>query len=77
MCTWATKGVSGPIVIPSGLAPFTDDDGAGNITTVVTGIDPVLLQAILDDPRGYYVNLHTSVYPAGALRDQLHNPKKW
>jgi hypothetical protein len=34
------------------------------------------LQAILDNPRGYYVNLHTSVNPGGAMRQQMHNPKK-
>ena len=34
------------------------------------------LQAILDNPRGYYVNLHTSVNQTGALREQMHNPKK-
>jgi hypothetical protein len=35
----------------------------------------VTLQAILDNPRNYYVNLHTSVYPNGAMREQMHNPK--
>ena len=36
------------------------------------------LQAILDDPRDYYVNLHTTTptHPGGAMREQLHNPKK-
>ena len=71
------KGENGPIVVDSGVTPFTDADGKGNITTVVTGVDPALLQAILDHPRDYYVNLHTSEYPGGALRDQLHNPTKW
>ena len=70
------KGVNGPIVIDSGAAAFTDADGQGNITTVVAGTLPALLQAILDKPRDYYVNLHTSVNPGGALRDQMHNPKK-
>jgi len=71
------KGVNGPVVVNSGVTAFTDPDGKGNITTVVTGVDPALLQAILDHPREYYVNLHTSTHPAGAARDQLHNPVKW
>lgn len=70
------KGVNGPIVIDSGVASFTDADGDGNVTAVVTGVSPTLLQAILDAPRGYYVNLHTSVNPGGALRDQLETSKK-
>ena len=70
------KGTNGPVLISSGVAPFTDGDGQGNITTVVTGTSPTVLQAILDKPRDYYVNLHTSVNPDGALRDQMHNPKK-
>jgi CHRD domain-containing protein len=65
------KGVNGPIVVDSGVASFTDADGAGNVTAVVTSASPALLQAILDTPRDYYVNLHTSVNPGGAMRDQL------
>jgi len=69
------KGTNGAIVVDSGVGAFTDSDGEGNVTTVVAGT-PATLQAILDNPRGYYVNLHTSVNPGGALREQMHNPKK-
>jgi hypothetical protein len=71
------KGMNGPVVVNSGVTAFTDPDGNGNITTVVTGVDPALLRAILAHPREYYVNLHTSTHPTGAVRDQLHNPVKW
>jgi len=70
------KGVNGAIVVSSGIASFTDADGDGNVTTVVTGVAPATLQAILDSPRDYYVNLHTSVNPAGALRDQLSHSNR-
>ena len=70
------KGTNGPIVVSSGVASISDGDGKGNVTTVVTGTAPATLQAILDNPRSYYVNLHTSVNPGGALREQMHNPKK-
>jgi CHRD domain len=73
----AKKGANGPIVVDSDVAAFTDADGVGNITAMVTG-SPAVLQAILDKPRDYYVNLHTTTppHPGGAVRDQLHNPKK-
>jgi CHRD domain len=71
------KGTAPPnnIVVSSNIASFTDADGQGNITAVVTGTAPATLQAIVDNPRNYYVNLHTSVYPNGAMREQMHNPK--
>jgi len=70
------KGANGPVVVNSGVVSFTDADGQGNITTVVAGTSPATLQAILDNTRNYYVNLHTNVNPGGALREQMHNPQK-
>jgi CHRD domain len=72
----AAKGINGAIVVSSNIAPFTDADGNGNVTALVSGTSPATLQAILDNPRNYYVNLHTSVNPGGAMREQMHNPKK-
>jgi hypothetical protein len=34
-------------------------------------IAPDLAQAILANPAGYYVNVHTTAQPAGAIRGQL------
>jgi hypothetical protein len=70
------KGANGPIIVDSGVTTFADADGDGNVTMVVTGVAPATLQAILDAPRNYYVNLHTSVNTAGALRDQLSHSNK-
>jgi len=70
------KGVNGPIVVNSGVASFADADGEGNVTMVVTSVAPATLQAILSSPRDYYANLHTSVYPAGAMRDQLSHSNR-
>jgi hypothetical protein len=73
------KGTNGGIVVNSGVTSISDADGVGNITTVVTsGFTPATLQAILDNPRNYYVNLHTTTpnFPGGVVRAQMHNPKK-
>ena len=71
------KGTNGAIVVDSGTNEPADADGAGNLTKVVA-VSPATAQAILDSPRGYYVNLHTTTpaHPGGALRAQLHNPTK-
>jgi hypothetical protein len=74
----AAKNATGPVVIGAVLSAndTADADGVGNITSVVTGTSPATLQAILDNPRAYYVNLHTPTHPNGALREQMHNPTK-
>ena len=73
------KGANGGIVVDSGAAE-SDADGEGNLTKIVSATPATLLtlQAILDNPRNYYVNLHTTTpdHPGGALREQMHNPKK-
>lgn len=62
----APVGVRGPIVIGLG-AP----DATGHATGCKTGVDRALLQRILNDPSGFYVNVHTPEFPAGAIRSQL------
>ncbi|MFN2466953.1 MAG: CHRD domain-containing protein [Gaiellaceae bacterium] len=69
------RKANGPIVVDSGIGTTTDADGAGNLTSVVPG-SPATLTAILASPRGFYVNLHTSTHPGGALRDQLNRHGK-
>jgi hypothetical protein len=34
-------------------------------------VSPARANKIADNPRGYYVNVHTSEFPAGAVRGQL------
>jgi hypothetical protein len=68
----APTGVAGPIVQP--LPPTPGDEhgviGAGTFT------NPALVAALQANPDGYYVNVHTTVCPAGAARGQLgdHGP---
>jgi len=61
----APVGRNGPVVVP--LAP----PDAGGTASGCVAVDPALIRAIGDNPANYYVNVHTTDYPAGALRGQL------
>jgi hypothetical protein len=71
-----TRGTNGPVVLDSAVGTVTDPDGRGNVTKVVSNAPASLLQALLTNPRGYYVDLTTSANTGGALRDQLGNPAR-
>ena len=57
-------------------------DGGPVATLEVTGkdndaclaIDKDKLQPIVDNPAGFYVNIHTADFPKGAVRGQLTKP---
>jgi CHRD domain len=68
-------GVNGPIVValnlpdPVGKDCITAvDDDAANSTTVLTQTE---LNAIIANPDQFYANVHTTVFPGGAVRAQL------
>ena len=60
------EGVSGDVVVPLDVEGF---EGASE--GCAEDQDTAALQAIVDDPAGYYVNLHTADFEAGAIRGQL------
>ena len=60
-----SSDVAGPVVVA--LVPPVNGSSEG----CVDGVDPELIMAIRQNPQNYYVNVHTSVYPAGAVRGQL------
>lgn len=68
----AAAGVAGPVVIPLFNGNFT---GTASDTGCVTAARS-LIDAIIQDPGAYYVNIHSTVYPEGAGRGQLDHPGK-
>lgn len=57
-------GVAGPVVVPF-EAPAT------GLSKGCADVDPALAAMIVNNPGGYYVNVHTGAYPPGAVRGQL------
>ncbi len=61
----APAGTAGPVVV--GLSP---PDATG-VSSGCVSASRAVIKAILENPSGYYVNIHTSDFPAGAIRGQL------
>lgn len=58
-------GENGPVVVP--LVP----PGADGASSGCAAVSRVLALAIIQNPENYYVNVHTTDYPSGAIRGQL------
>lgn len=61
----APSGVNGSVVVP--LSVTADGSGSG----CVENVSRDLIGAIIHDPSAYYVNVHTTAFPGGAIRGQL------
>jgi hypothetical protein len=59
----AHAGQNGPIVVP-----LTATNGT---STGCADVARSLADAIRKAPQGYYVNVHTTIFPGGAIRGQL------
>ncbi len=62
--------VGGPTVAGDIVVPLTAPDATGRSSGCVAAAR-ALVKAILQNPAGYYVNVHTTDFPDGAIRGQL------
>ena len=62
-------GVPGGVVVP--LFVGQSFAGTGDSRGCIRGVDSELTKDINRNPTNYYVNVHSTVFPAGAIRGQL------
>src|SRR2546426_3094822 len=67
-------GVNAPVVVSTGLsaaAPLALTSNAVEFTASNISVDPALMLSIIDNPAGFYFNVHTPANPGGVARAQL------
>lgn len=62
--------VSGPVLV--GFTSSTTTFQNGVLTTTIPDVPIETLNSIRANPSGFYVNVHTSEFPGGAIRGQLN-----
>ena len=66
-------GVAGGILVNTTTNPgeVVLTNGAGNFTRTGITMTSAIAQSIIDNPAGFYFNVHTTLNPGGVMRGQL------
>ncbi|HUK32508.1 MAG TPA: CHRD domain-containing protein [Vicinamibacterales bacterium] len=66
-------GVAGPILVNTTVNPgeVVLTSGVGTFTRTSISVSPTTAQEIIDNPAGFYFNIHTTLNPGGVMRGQL------
>jgi hypothetical protein len=70
-------GVNGPVRVDSGLSPAAPIAAPFGASFSRSGLatTPAQAQAIINNPAGFYFNVHTALSPGGVARGQLTVPQ--
>jgi hypothetical protein len=70
-------GANGPVRVDSGLSPATPVPAPFGASFSRSGLatTPAIAQAIINNPAGFYFNVHTALSPGGVARGQLAVPQ--
>jgi hypothetical protein len=67
-------GTAGGVLVDTGLspaAPINMPNGVGSFTATGVNVPATDLNNIINNPAGFYFNVHTVLNPGGAVRGQL------
>ncbi len=69
----APAGVQAPVLVNTGVTTgdVTFTNGAGGFTKTSIGVPTDVAQRILNNPAGFYFNVHTAANPSGVSRGQM------
>jgi hypothetical protein len=69
----AAVGQNGNVVVSTTLAPgeVMLNNGSGTFTRSGIAVTPDVANQILNNPAGFYFNIHSTLNPGGAARGQL------
>ena len=68
------EGANGGVLVNTGLSAanaVTVSGGAGSFTSAAITVEAAQIQQFINDPAGFYFNVHSSLNPAGVARGQL------
>ena len=67
-------GLNGPVIVSTGLTaamPFVPGSGTGEFRATGIPVDAATAQGLVNNPAGYYFNIHSPLNPGGFARGQL------
>ena len=67
-------GVNGPVIVNTGVtatSTVTLTDGSAEFRVNGIPVDTALAESIINNPSGYYFNVHSPLNPGGFSRGQL------